>query len=202
MQIVKRSLRAALMCVLIALAVRPAPASQVRQINLEEMTRSAGTIFSGRCIDVHSERDATVGREVIVARFAVDRAEKGAPGGEITVRMLDVAAIEGAPESAAGARLGFTPGEPVVLFLYKSSAIGLTSPVGFGQGRFRLLRDKTGRELAFNGFGNQKLLERLSPAAESRLHLAGVDRHAPVIGTSQLLDMVRTLHALQTGSAR
>ncbi len=63
----------------------------------------------------------------------------------------------------------FRKGEEVVLFLYGESRSGLTSPVGFGQGKFVVGRDKEGRSMAVNAFGNRSLLRRLTPHAEGRV---------------------------------
>jgi hypothetical protein len=60
-------------------------------------------------------------------------------------------------------------GEDVVLFLYGDSGSGLTSPVGFGQGKFRIVKDKSGREIALNATGNRTLFRGLSKGAETRL---------------------------------
>ena len=136
----------------------PARASQVRPVNLEEMTQRAATVFAGRCLDVHVERDAAIDRDVVVATFAVDRREKGALDRRVTVRMLSVAALEGAPWSP-GEMLGFRPGEEVVLFLYGNSALGLTSPIGLGQGRFHIAQEKSGTTPAARSNLSQELVE-------------------------------------------
>lgn len=75
--------------------------------------------------------------ETIQIRFQVDRAVQGARAGQpITIR-------EWAGLWAAGER--YRVGERVMLFLYPPSKLGLTSPVGGGQGRFAV--DDQGRVL-------------------------------------------------------
>ena len=52
-------------------------ASQVRPVNLEEMTERAETIFSGRCVQVRSMPDPQTGGTVTRATFEVHRVVKG-----------------------------------------------------------------------------------------------------------------------------
>ena len=94
--------------------------------------------------------------------------------------------IEGAPR--------YVEGEEVVLFLYGDSRAGFTSPVGLGQGKFSVVRDKHGQRLALNEHGNRGLLERLSPRAEERLRgRAARHRDRPEISPEDLLEMAQSL---------
>jgi len=146
-------------------AIGIAGASQVRTVNLEEMTDRASTIFSGRCIDVATVSDPVLGRDVSVARFEVHHAVKGAAEGIVTVRM----AADDQGTASGGDVPSFQKGEEVVLFLYGESSLGLRAPVGLGQGRFRVFSDKKGHVLAMNDLGNRNLLRALSPAAQERI---------------------------------
>ena len=96
-----------------------------------------------------------------LATFEVERAVKGQVGESVTGRTLAAEAIAGVPR--------FRPGDEVVLFLYGESALGLTSPVALGYGRFRIFEDKAGRRLAINDFGNASLLQGLSDGARLRV---------------------------------
>jgi hypothetical protein len=139
-------------------------ATQSRPLNLEEMTDRATTIFAGRCTHVRVEHDRSLGRDVTVATFHVDRAIKGATGSAITVRMPWVG------ESAIPAGVpSYARGDEVVLFLYGESASGMRAPVGLGQGRFRVVTDKQGHKLAINDFGNRNLLHGVSASMRQRL---------------------------------
>ncbi len=60
---------------------------------------------------------------------------------------------------------GYRKGQELLLLMNGSSRYGLTSPVGLEQGRFRIQRDRSGREVATNGAGNLRLFERLRDAA-------------------------------------
>jgi hypothetical protein len=172
------------------LAVTPVEATKVRPVNLEEMTERAATIFSGRCIDVREVEDPGIGRTVTVAVFEVDRSIKGARGRRVTVKMLGgsdgKSSIVGMPR--------FHEGEQVILFLYGESPLGLSSPVGLGQGKFSIYEDKQGRHLAVNGMGNRNLLEGLSADAKFRLgeSLESTSDGRGLDPTS-LLDMAKTL---------
>ena len=46
---------------------------------------------------------------------------------------------------------GYRKGQELLLLMNGSSRYGLTSPVGLEQGRFRIQRDRSGREVAMNG---------------------------------------------------
>src|SRR3990172_4593600 len=144
-------------CALLAAlpASRPAEASRLRPVNLEEMTRRAVSIFSGRCVDVRGAYNAAIGRPTTLVTFEVDRVVKGGAGRRVTIQTL------GSPDDAARRATRavgipqFREGEEVVLFLYGESAAGMSAPVGLGQGKFSVVRDKEGRRLAINQFGNR-----------------------------------------------
>jgi hypothetical protein len=70
----------------LGLSASLAGASQVRSLNLEQMTARAATVFAGRCVEVRTVSDPT-GREITVATFEVHRAVKGSSPGAITIRM-------------------------------------------------------------------------------------------------------------------
>jgi hypothetical protein len=175
------------------IAIPSARAATVRPVNLEEMAARAATIFSGRCLAVRTIHDDALGAEVTVVTFRVDRAVKGDPGPTHTIRLLDgERQAEGGRGPAAPP--AFRPGEEVVVFLYGESSLGLSTPVGMGQGKFAVLEDKHGEKIALNALGNQALWRGLSPEAAARLqpHL----RTQPPgrgVGPSALLDMVEAL---------
>jgi hypothetical protein len=162
--------------------------SQVRPIDLEQMTQRAARIFSGRCTGSRIEVDPALNRRVVVSTFHVQRAVKGVKGGPVTVRML--AGPASAPGSEPAGVPTFRPGEEVVLFLYGESTLGLTSPVGLGQGRFRIFSDKLGRKVALNDFGNANLSRGggQSPPGAHRGAAPGA-----ALGADDLLDRVERL---------
>ena len=184
----RTTLRRCFTTVVLALSITKAGATQSRVVNIEEMTERATTIFAGRCLDVRVESDPTLGVDVTVARFRVQRSVKGTAGSTITVRMpwLGGTAIPtGVPS--------FERGDEVVLFLYGESAIGMRAPVGLGQGRFRIVADKQGRSMAINDVGNRNLMHGLSTGARERLAgLPGLS-HDGTLRPETLLDAVEDL---------
>src|SRR5262245_20934777 len=117
-------------CIVLATAVSiaPAPASQVRVVNLEEMTAHAATIFSGRCTRVTATTDPALGVPVVLATFAVDEMVKGRSARELTVKLIPP---EGLAAQVGGGDAGtFREGEEVVLFLYGESKLGFSNTVG------------------------------------------------------------------------
>ena len=173
------------MTLVAALFVTRAHATQVRPINIEEMTERAATIFAGRCLNVRVEHDPKLGRDVTAATFRVERSIKGTAGTTITVRMpwaSMVAIPSGVPS--------FARGDEVVLFLYGESATGMRAPVGLGQGRFRILTYKHGRRMAMNDVGNRNLMHGVSASARERLAgIPGLSREG-ILNPETLLESV------------
>lgn len=151
-----------------------AHATSVRSLNLDELTERAGKIFAGRCVQISSADDAALGQPVTTATFAVDRAVKGVAGRSVTIRFL-------------GGDPTFAVGEEVVLFLYEESALGLTSPVGLGQGKLAIKRDKLGTPIVVPPFAGS-FLRNLEPATRTALSPADTENHAQPLRVADLLD--------------
>jgi len=148
-------------CLLLTL---PLQAGQIRPVNLEEMTVRADRIFAGRCLETEIVAHAKLGAVTRVT-FEVERAVKGDLGSTLTIEVVGSGSGQPAPGLMTLDVPRFAPGERVVLFLYPDSSLGLTSPVALGQGKFSVLHDKEGQELAVNALGNRDLLRGLSTAA-------------------------------------
>jgi len=181
-------------CIFACLVSSLSLASQVRLVNLEQMTQRATRIFSGRCTQTRVEYDAALGRNITAATFRVQRVVKGVSETIVTVRMLSDGGATN--DSPAGVPV-FHRGEEVVLFLYGESSLGLSSTVGLGQGRFAVLTDKQGRRVALNAVGNRNLMRELRPAARERLRglrqNAEDEADAADLDPSSLLDMAEAL---------
>lgn len=114
-------------------------------------------------------QDPSLKLQVTHVTLEVERGVKGNGQGRLTFKMLgDQRAV---PEKGLGIEgvPRFAVGEELVLFLYGESRSGLTSPVGFGQGKFSVVRDKEGRAVATNAFGNRHLFEGLPEDAKEKL---------------------------------
>jgi len=168
----------------------------VRPINLEELTQRADRIFSGQCVDVRVVEAPELGSRVTEVTFEVDQTVKGIVGDTVTIK------LHGGPVGGAGdggdvaGQPRFEPGEEVVLFLYGESSLGLTAPVGLGQGKFTIFVDKQGRRLALNEFGNKTLFRKLSEDARQRLMQTGVESNvedSKAVSPEELLRFVESL---------
>lgn len=172
------TLTAAFLC-LLAVSAFPAGAVSVLQMNLEELVDNSYKIFRGTVLDIR-ETTVTAGGgtlPVVVYRFRVDEAFKGsfqeAKGMTIAeVRMLGKLKAGGAGSPAHAS--GIIPelprlqvGQDYLLLVTRSSAIGLSTTVGLGQGRFEL-RGKPGQEIAVNGNNNRGLFGNASAGSPSR----------------------------------
>jgi hypothetical protein len=108
---------------------QPMPANLLSTPNLRRLTRQSGYIFAGTVTAV--ERVAS-SKTVPIMRitFRVDQAMRGLRDGQICI------IHEWAGLWESGER--YRRGERVLLFLYRPSKLGLTSPVAGQQGRFEL----------------------------------------------------------------
>jgi hypothetical protein len=169
-------------------------ASQVRPINLEEMTQRADRIFAGRCVNVRVAYDHELDQVVTYVTFAPHRVEKGEIHGSVTIKLLGDQAMDSPPGRRTEGVPAFGKDEEVILFLHGDSPRGLTSPVGFGQGKFTVVQGKEGRPLALNELGNETLFRNLSQAALRRLgHGAEKLKGRKAIPPDALLDLVHSL---------
>jgi hypothetical protein len=104
----------------------PPPAGQP---TLRRLTRQSGYIFAGTVTTVES-LGPTSSVPTTKITFHVDQAIRGVSKGQ-TLVIHEWAGVWESGES-------YHRGERVLLFLYRPSRLGLTSPVGGQQGRFKL----------------------------------------------------------------
>jgi len=187
---------------LIALSA-PISATQIRQINLEEMTARADRIVVAVCESVEADTQAGVGAVTRVT-LRVDRVLKGEARPRITLKLFgDGSSPDGRVRIVGMPR--FQEGEELLLFLYPESAAGFTSPVGFGQGKFVKQRDREGRAVLRNALGNRGLLEQLSEEGAHRLApwiTPGGREVEASLGLETLEDMVESLRGSRAEPAR
>ena len=100
---------------------------------------------------------------------------------------------------------GYHKGQEYVLLMNAPSRYGLTSPAGMEQGKFRVLRDASGRQVAVNGRGNAFLMRGV--AAELAKSGAALTRDASSLvakhqrGPIPVDDLVRLIRELARGAA-
>ncbi len=149
----------ALLAVLLA---RIADAMTVLPLDLAALTEGAGTIFVGRVTRVDPGVDER-GIAAVWTTFAIEQALKGDPGRILTVKQLGTSL---GPRAALPSVPRFAPGESVLLFVHAPSTLGFASPVGLGQGTFRI-REHDGRRVVVNDVANRNL-DRAAPGAARR----------------------------------
>ncbi len=127
--------------------------------NLEQMCERADRIFVGKVMSVQEEYISAAGGTlpVTVYSFEVEETFKGSVGSTLMIRQVG---HRSDPSSLFGKGLPvYDKGQVLMLFLHGDSQIGLTSPVGLGQGAFRVKMDGPSKVSVRNSRGNQHLLE-------------------------------------------
>lgn len=179
-----------LLFALVCWAPRPAAALTVRPLDLDELTNGAGTIFVGRVTRVDPGVDER-GIAAVWTTFAVDDTLKGTAVPTVTLKQLGTPLGVGAFPSVPR----FAPGEAVMLFVHPVSALGFASPVGLGQGTFRI-HERDGRRVVANDVGNRNLdaAGAGAPAGARRAAPPDVAPGAPAdLPLDTLVTRVRTL---------
>ncbi|HWR14026.1 MAG TPA: hypothetical protein VN577_04305 [Terriglobales bacterium] len=136
-----------------------------RPVTLAQMTEQAATIVRGRVASVEVEPHPEYKHlRTVVVTLRVNKSLKGKAAETLTFRQFiwDVRDVR----SAAGYRAG----QDLLLFLNRTTEIGLTSPVGLEQGRFRLFTDAQGKTSAVNGARNSYLFtDSIEQGAPTRM---------------------------------
>ena len=155
----------ALMILWLSHAVSPA---QTSSLSLEQMVATAGFIFSGKVLNVRSERDAATGFIVTYATVAVQDAVRSVTGSRFTFKQYG-GSYNGLNVFVADMSY-FSVGEEVVAFLYPVSALGLTSPVGVAEGKWTIQRDPaTGKKfVAANSLSAKMLAPYAASATDTK----------------------------------
>lgn len=154
----RRALVALAACLLTAPAFAQRGAMTVPR-NLDQLTDRATDIVRGTVVEAHVEKHPELtSLDTVVVTLRLKDTLKGEARGTYTFRqyLWD-------PRDAYDAA-GYRKGQDLLLLMIAPSKLGLSSPAGMGQGRFRITRDGTGREIAVNSAGNLRLFEGLAPA--------------------------------------
>jgi len=125
--------------------------------NLSQLTDRAATIVRGHVISARVEKHPDFQNlRTVVVTLRVKETLKGETGDTFTFRQY-IWDIRDRADAA-----GYQKGQDLLLLMIAPSQYGLSSPAGLHQGRFRILRDKSGKEFAVNGQGNSKLFVGMS----------------------------------------
>lgn len=135
--------------------------------NLDQLTDRASDIVRGTVVEAHVEKHPELtALDTVVVTLRVRDTLKGEARGRFTFRqyLWDARDVYDAA--------GYRKGQDLLLLMIAPSRLGLSSPAGMGQGRFRIVRDGAGRELAINGTGNARLFDGLGDAGKPGVALS------------------------------
>jgi hypothetical protein len=158
----------AVLCLLLLVAGAPQPAQAQRGAltvarGLDQLTQEAELIVHGSVrsakVEPHPQFPNLM---TVVVFFDVQDTLKGKPQKSIQFRQY----VWDIRDQGDKARYG--KGEELLLMLGPSSKYGLTSPVGLEQGRFRIVRDSSGKVNAINGRGNAGLFQQTEARARTQ----------------------------------
>lgn len=124
--------------------------------NLADLSSNAGQIIQGRVVSATVEPDPRYNHlQTLVLTLAVDDVLKGQAPATFTFRefLWDVRDISD--------RAGYHLGDEVLLFLNRPTTLGLVTPVGLQQGRFRVVKGADGQDYAINANQNSGLFDNV-----------------------------------------
>lgn len=127
-----------------------------RPRNLGELIGQSAVILRGHVVSARAEpHPELTNLWTIVVTLRVREVLKGEAGSTFTFRQF-IWDIRDRYDAA-----GYRKGQELLLLMNPPTRYGLSSPAGLEQGRFRILRDREGRETAVNGHGNAGLFRDL-----------------------------------------
>jgi hypothetical protein len=145
------------------LAAVPAGAQRDARVlhrNLSELVGDAHVILLGQVTSVKAETHPQFQNiQTVVVTLDVAEVWKGQAGKTYTFRLFVNHPLD------QKEKLGYGDGQDVLLMLTKPSDIGLSSPAGLEQGRFRVTSDAAGNKQVTNGLDNAGLLARMDKTA-------------------------------------
>jgi hypothetical protein len=161
--------KVALLARLVSLAMPAAAQRDARVLhrNLAELVGDSYTIVLGRVASVKAEPHPQFQNiQTVVVTLQVSEVWKGQAGSTFTFR-----AFVSDPLDFRG-KLGYAGNQDALLKLTKPSDIGLSSPAGLEQGRFRVNTDAYGNRTVVNGLSNTGLfrnVQKTSPKLDAQL---------------------------------
>ena len=146
--------------VLLAMPAAAQRDARVLHRNLSELVGDSYTIVLGRVVSVKAEPHPQLQNlQTVVVTLQVSEVWKGQAGSTFTFR-----AFVSDPLDFKG-KLGYAGNQDVLLMLTKPSDIGLSSPAGLEQGRFRVTTDAHGNRTMVNGLNNAGLFRNVQKTA-------------------------------------
>ena len=163
--------------------------------NLEQMVSRSADIVRGSVLSARVEKHPELENlDTLVVTLKLHDTIKGSAQGTYSFRQY-IWDIRDRNDAA-----GYHKGQEYILLINPPSRYGLTSPAGMEQGRFRVVRDGSGRELAVNGRANTFLMRGVagelakSGAVLSKDSSALVAKHQK--GPIPVNDLVRLMREL------
>ncbi len=155
------SLKRFFLLLLAVALVAPAPAAAQRGAltvprNLSQLTDRSAVIVRGHVISARVEKHPELtGLNTVLVTLRVKETLKGQTGDTFTFRqyLWDIRDLHDAA--------GYRKGQEYLLLMNAPNQKGLASPTGMEQGRFRIFRDREGKEVAANGHSNFALFRNL-----------------------------------------
>ena len=181
-----------MMAAMLATVMAPAGAAMILKMNLAQLTDRAGAIFRGEVLSAEPGKISIGGGTLptVTYRLRVDESFKGefeakehaSPEVEITMLGTFKATARSGSQARLSSSLPEVPklnvGESYVLFTTAPGESGLRSPVGLGQGSFRIYAGANKTEFAVNELNNLGLFDGAAPAQR-----AGQGSEGPVTYT-------------------
>ena len=125
--------------------------------NLDQLTDRAADIVRGTVVSTHVEKHPQLTNlDTVVVILRVRETLKGQASSTYTFRQY-IWDVRDRHDNA-----GYRKGQDLLLLMIAPSRYGLSSPAGMDQGRFRIERDRSGREVALNGAGNIRLFDGIA----------------------------------------
>ncbi|MBI1739064.1 MAG: hypothetical protein HYR58_07435 [Acidobacteria bacterium] len=134
--------------------------ARVLHRNLPELVGDSYTIVLGRVVSVKAEPHPQLQNlQTLVVTLQVSEVWKGQAGSTFTFRAFVSHPLD------FKEKLGYAGDQDVLLMLTRPSDIGLSSPAGLEQGRFRVSTDAHGNRTVVNGLNNAGLFRNVQKTA-------------------------------------
>lgn len=124
--------------------------------NLGQLVDQSSVIVRGRVASVRVEQHPEhAGLWTVAVTLQVEETLKGKPDSTFSFRQF-IWDIRDRQDAS-----GYRRGQHLLLMMNAPTSYGLSSPAGLEQGRFRIVRNANGQEMAINGHGNAALFARI-----------------------------------------